>query len=312
MGGTGRAADGGGAQVPAAPPASEQQGAGASADPLGDPPAGFRYESFLDVVVAVPATWGYAQAPGSDWCAADSTEDPPPAGPYVTLNPNRPVRAILCPGAVPEHLQQTHLEWRRAEPGDVDGAVTHNGWGYTSRRVGAALVTVVHRPGDDVAGTILASARRVGVDHHGCAATGPTVARPEAAASGAETAVAEAVLCQYDDLTATPNLVTSTRLTAAAASGLAAAIAASPTAAGAAVEPDCLPDDRDVTRVVVRLGGAGTSREVWLTLGGCRVPTFDDGTTYRTPTRAACTGVLAPPLARWVWSASSRGPCGPA
>ncbi len=301
-------------EAPGAPEQQGQQGPGASGTPSGDAPAGFRYESFLDVVVAVPASWGYAQAPGSDWCADTGTPAPPPATPYVTLNPNRAVLAILCPGAVPEHLQQTHLEWRRAASGDVDGDVTRNGWVYASRVVGAAFVTVVHRAGEDV-DAILSSARRVAVDHHGCATTAPSsTARPAAApaASEAGVAVTEAVLCQYDDLTASPDLVTSTRLTGAAASELAAAIAASPVAPGVAVEPECIADDRDVTRVVVRLGGAGASREVWLTLGGCRVPTFDDGTTYRTPTRAACTAALTPPLARWVWSAASRGPCGPA
>lgn len=304
------AAEGAGKADGAAAGGQQAPRTSASASGFGAPPAGHRWESFLDVVVAVPEAWGYAQAPGSDWCAAGGPTPAPLPAPYVTLNPNRPVLAIGCLGDIPEDRQQTHLEWRRAASGDGDGDVTRNGWVYSSRRVGSALVTVVHRPGDD-AGAILASARQVAVTHHGCAVTGPPLsARPAPAASGMPAGGITAVLCQYDDPTESPNLVTSTRLTGAAASGLAAAIADSP-AAGPALGPDCLPSDRDVTRVVVRLDGAGASREVWLTLGGCRVPSLDDGVVTRTPTRAACTAVFTPPLARWVWDASSARLCGP-
>ena len=46
--------------------------------------------------------------------------------------------------------------------------------------MGAAFVTVVHRAGEDV-DAILSSARRVAVDHHGCATTAPSsTARPAA------------------------------------------------------------------------------------------------------------------------------------
>ncbi len=311
-----------GAAEPAVP---GRPGAAASDSGLGPASPGQRWESFLDVVVQVPEAWGYAQAPGSDWCAAGGPTPAPLPAPYVALNPNRPVLAIGCLDALPENRQQTHLEWRRAASGDRDGDVTRNGWVSSSRRVGSALVTVVHRPGDGVE-AILGTARQVTVDHHGCAITGPALAaRPAPAASdlpirtsaasdlptdSPTAAVTEAVLCQYDDATATPNLVTSTRLTGAAASGLAAAIDASPPAAPA-LESGCLPDDRDVTSVAVRLLGPGGAREVRLTVGGCRVPSLDDGRTTRTPTRAACTAVFTPPLARWVWGASSGGLCGP-
>lgn len=301
----------GGAPAPAAqaPAPQAPAAAGRGQENAQQPPgfdaasAGNRWESFLDVVVQVPAGWGYAQAPGTDWCAGAQA---PASVPYVALNPHRPVAAIGCAGDVPEGRQQTHLEWRRAAPGDAAGEVTRNGWVYSSRVIGAAYVTVVHRAGDGIEG-ILDSARAVSVDHNGCAVAGPALAaRPGVGAHPGDVVV----LCQYDG-TAVPNLVASTRLTGAEASGLAGAIAAAPVVAAPPAEPDCLAtgDESDVTRVVARSAGG---RELWLTLGNCRAPVWDNGTTYRAPERPACAPVFAPPLARWTWNQVAARVCGPA
>ena len=68
------------ASVPESPAADQ---AGAQAQPrqaeatpeasgLTDPAPGFRWESYRDVVVQVPQSWGYGVAPGPDWCVDET------------------------------------------------------------------------------------------------------------------------------------------------------------------------------------------------------------------------------------------------
>jgi len=304
------AAEGGPADTKAA-------GAGTGTSAGGDPaPAplrdGYRYESFLDVVIQVPASWGYAVAVGGDWCASGERRYTKAASPFVALDPMEwGQAAILCAGGVPDAMQAEHVEWARASASDVAGERTVNGWAYTSRVVGSALITYVHRPGVDAG--VLASAVEVAVDHNGCPVVAPggtASARPSPVTpAGAPTS---GVLCEYLDQPegSGPNLVTSTALDAAAASALLARIEAGTEVAGKLPDADCVPTPDATPAVVARFAVGGVVREIWLS-GGCGVPTFDDGATVRRATRLGCTSIYAPPLARGSWNAAVAAVCKP-
>jgi hypothetical protein len=296
---------GGAASGPAADGA-EDAGVKASASlpPLA---VGYRYESFLDVVLQVPDSWGYAVAVQSDWCASDGARYAKPTGPFVALDPmEQAVAAILCPGDVPDAMQSQHVEWVRATASTVDAERTANGWVYTSRVVGSALVTYVHRPGVDAG--VLASAVQVAVDHNGCPVAAPGGARrgpvtlPGTPTSG--------VLCEYLDQPEVvgPSLVTSRPLDAAAASALSARIEAGTVVAGKLPDAGCLATPDATPAVVARFAAGGVVKEIWLS-GGCGVPTFDDGALVRQATRPACTGIYTPPLARGSWNATVAAVC---
>lgn len=297
--------------TPTAEPGLPDQGSGL-------PPAasGFRWTSMLDVAVQVPAAWGYDRALGQDWCA-NRGESPSPSkqAPFVGLHrvPGL-MLAILCPDPYPpEQLQVEHLEWGLAQPSDKAGESTHFGWVYSRRVVGAALLTYVHRPDQD-ADSILATARQVAVDPFGCPVSAQLRddARPTpAAAAGDPTG---ATVCQYAHVGDRPNLIASAQLTAEKAAELSAAIESSPVMGGPVVAPssECLPtgDGLDVGRVVVRFAGPGAAREVWLTVGNCRLATLDDGVTFRRPTREACIGVFTTPIWRPTWDGPDGTLCG--
>lgn len=276
-----------GTGVQAATPAPAAADA-ASAGSLGTPMPGYRFESTLDVVAQVPASWGYAVAPSETDCGSSAA----PATPYVG-RPEDPHPRPYCPTPVAP-AQQTHLEWRRAVPVDAAGEKTVAGWVFTSRIVGSAYLTVVHRPGDPVAATILDSARQVSVDQNGCAAAlQASDGRPiPGTLSGTITG---ATLCQYSSAAMTPNLRASTRLTAQAASSLVSAIEAGPTVATPRLPAGCTPDLASGDTVVVRFEAGSSVKEYRLALG-CRVPTFDDGARYREATKASCSPLFALPL----------------
>ena len=60
----------------------------------------------------MPADWGYAVPPQSDWCADDPQGEPRPdqRRPYVWLGMDIPVRAIGCPEPRPDSLLTEHVE----------------------------------------------------------------------------------------------------------------------------------------------------------------------------------------------------------
>ena len=73
--------------------------------------AGFRWESYRDVMVQVPDSWAYASAPQTDHCTAREL----PSEPYVDLNRGgAPVAAILCPD-LRDDQQAMHLSFTPAD-----------------------------------------------------------------------------------------------------------------------------------------------------------------------------------------------------
>lgn len=273
----------------------------------GLPPAasGRRWETMGDAVLQVPNTWGYAPALGPDWCAFAMNPRFVRAERFVAYpSDGRPVMTIGCNGWPSDSAQSEHVEWRSAQKSDAAGAVTHDGWVYSSRLVGGSYITYVHRPTVNASG-LLDTARQVRVDALGCPATMPAgdAARPAPASLGG--APDHVTLCQY--VRGGARLSTSTRLDAAAAAALLSRIEAQPTVQGPRLAPptECVVQPDDLERVVARFESSGRVREVWIALGSCRVPTTDDGMTYREVTRPICRTALTPPLVQWTFDQGS-------
>lgn len=287
---------------------------------LPEPVAGQRWESMLDAVVQVPQAWGYGFAPDNPWpwCMGGRTPGGTvPTAPYVGLSPlGMAVPAIGCPqSGIPEAMQVEHLEWTPARPDTPTEERTINGWVYSSKVVGSARLTYVHRPDAD-AQSILGTTRVVTTNPLGCPVTVPggasEAARPTPARLSGE--ASGAVICQYYGLDHGPNLVASTRVDGAAALGLLTAIEGSPVVGAPRFQPasQCAPGIRDRTRVLLRFESGEARRDAWLTFGGCRLPDIDDGATYRVPTRDACRATAVTPVEYWAINGREAAlTCGP-
>lgn len=274
---------------------------------------GYRYESMGDVVVQVPETWGYGAALGTDWCAEEVARAAP-TEPFVDVNPvERGAREVACEGGVPERLQRAHLTWTYHQGGDADGSEVVNGYAIVRKVVGSVVLGVYVPEGEeDVARTILATARRVAVDHNGCDVRRGIPAagldRPSPAWDAGTLAAGRAAVCQYTwtarDL---PNLIGSRALDADGTATLLDEVRASPSVSKPTPTADCAPR----VRLVVRLQDAEGARELWLTrpCGSTSGYAWDDGTTYRRVTRPACRAALGGPLE--VWSGEAGDPCTP-
>lgn len=95
----------GGAAPEAAPDPGTTVMSGASRD-MGEPMAGFRWETFRRVAVQVPETWGHGMIPTSAWCITENW----PTEPYVSLQADmEAVPAIGCNGTVPADRLVWHL-----------------------------------------------------------------------------------------------------------------------------------------------------------------------------------------------------------
>ncbi|MBL7495605.1 hypothetical protein I6A84_35435 [Frankia sp. CNm7] len=296
----------------------------------------WRLESFLDAVVEVPASWGYAPAPASDWCAA--TEQPRvfPEQPYVnTRGPGAPVLMIACPptgaapdlhgGDVPREHWAPHV-WFAATPaaGGVeevpDGRVSTEGWTRLVRTVGSAKVFVLT---DDAhlgeAERIIASARQSAVDQHGCAASSPIQAgrfvSPPAPFDLARLDTVDSVaVCHYDlsRPVGTPGLLASHELGGAGATALLAAIQAAPVGGGPDTPDTCVTERWGDTGIVLRLTADGSSREAYVYYDWCFGNGIDDGTTRRALTPENCGPLWSGRVVVWSGSGAPFAACDPA
>ena len=263
---------------------------------------GTRRVSFLDVVVDVPAGWGYGFAPGPDWCA--ETGAPRPSGPYVDRNPlSRAVRAISCDARIPDAEQQTHLTWRYAEPGDAPASELVGGWRTVSRPIGAAYVSVVGPVGESaLAEQILDSGRVVDVDPNGCPVRLPEGTPGEGRLRDLAGA-AMASICQYAvDAAGRPELVGSSALDGDAADGLLRGITGQAWADDVGEDLECAPTG---SVLVARFTDAADAvRVARLSLSdGCGFGWYD-GVSAWPPSQATCGDLLVGPL--WLATTDDR------
>ena len=261
-------------------------------DAIGDD---WRYESFADILVQVPVSWGYGDAPGSDWCA-DGTAYP--RDPYVdTVRGLGAVRAILCTGTIPTSKLAMHLTFGF---GKAPTEPLPKGWGADEVAIGDAFVRVV-RPDDQaaLAREILATATRTTQDHNGCATRSPigsgTFAKPSGGAALASVeSVDEIAVCQYEVTRAA--LVASTQLTGSAAADELAALQRAPLGGGPDNPADCLARAPEGTALVLHLRGPSGDQQVYVYYSGCTGNGFFDGVQPRALTAEACTPLVRDPV----------------
>ena len=311
-------ADTGDAQPEAVPP-------GRQVAPSTDPaPDGWRTEHFRDISFSVPATWGYAVAPQSDWCA-DQPRGEPRADhrrPYVWLGGDIPVRRIACGGAPPPSLLTEHVEALSAGPAvdHVEGAVQQGEWWVVTRFAGRAVLVVTTK-NRDRAERILGSARVVS-EGTPCPPqspiAGPLGAHPDEAIDlGRLGSVDQVVLCQYEPVADPadvylPRLRAVVRLDRRAGQDLVDVLAAAP-----ANDRTCHPaptEQRPDLAVLVRVVAGGQTYDVFVNPAGCPGGAgmsggIDDGTTIRILTRPACSALLTPPVALWAASGAVAENC---
>jgi hypothetical protein len=295
-------------QPEAAPPG--RQLAPTPTDPA---PQGWRTEYYRDISFQVPATWGYAVPPQSDWCADEPRGEPraDQRQPYVWLGSDIPVRSIGCPPR-PASLLTEHVEALSRGPAvdDAKGAVQQGDWWVVTRSVGSAVLVVTTQDRNRVE-RILDSARIDPADAP-CAPSspiaGPLGARPDGGTPlGRLGSVDDVVLCQYEPVgdpadAELPRLRAAVLLDRPAGRNLVDALAAAPVN-----DTTCEPvpvEQRPDLAVLVRIRSGGTTFGVFVNPAGCPDGTgmsggIDDGTVVRVLTREACRALLTPPLALW-------------
>ena len=306
------------AQPEAAPP-------GRQVSPSTDPaPDGWRTEYFRDISFSVPATWGYAVPPQSDWCADEPRGEPraDQRRPYVWLGSDILVRRIACGGALPVSLLTEHVEALSPGPAVdyVEGAVEQGEWWVVTRVAGRAVLVVTTKDRDR-AEQILGSAQVVS-DVAPCPPqspiAGPLGARPaDGTDLGRLGPVDQVVLCQYEPMVepadvGLPRLRAAVRLSRAASQDLVDDLVAAPVN-----DVTCDPapvGQRPDLAVLVRIRAGGQTHDVFVHPAGCpdgggMVGGIDDGTTVRVLTRPACSALLTPPLALWSASGAVADNC---
>lgn len=271
---------------------------------LAPPAAGFRWESFRNVVVQVPVTWGYALSPGPDWCVTPELERP--ETPFVDLarGPTA-VASWVCPEVFEASRQQLHVSFLPA--GDQPSPAAVAPWTYSSRVVGEAALWVLAPPEDrELVRTILDSAQLVTLDHNGCSVEYPATTAVDLSALRP----ADLTVCLYDPQVAagTPGLLASVALTGEAAGQAWQAILAAPGGGGPdGTSEQCRPGvPPDVSAVLVVAG-----RRVEFGFAGCAGNGLvDAGATggLRQVTPQLCRALIRPPL----WFTASSGPQGDA
>ncbi len=314
LGGTagGSAADSGGVSAAAESAPVPREMAPPSAAPSDPAPAGWRTEHFRDISFQVPAGWGYAVPPQSDWCADDPEGEPRPdqRRPYVWLRMDIPVRSIGCPEPRPDSLITEHVEAIAPGPAEdyAPGATRNGEWWVVSRFVGSAILVVTSKD-RALADRILDSAQ-VADESAPCPAAspvaGPVGTRPATATPLDEVSSVDWIaVCQYEPVLDQVD-VTLPRLRAVSVrQGTAAEDLVEQLRSSPVLETSCDPapvDGRPDLAILVRIATSDGVREVHVAATGCpsgesgMAGGIDDGTAVRVLTRPACQDLLLPPL----------------
>lgn len=280
--------------------------------PTDSAPDGWRTEYYRDIAFAVPAGWGYAIPPGSDWCANDpkgrlSAEQ---RRPYVWLASDLPVRAIGCPEPRPASLLSEHVVAESPGPATdyVEGAVRQGEWWVVTRFAGSAVLTVTTK--DRARAERILDSAQVGPAGAPCPpsspVTGPAGTRPDDVSDLAKLSPVEAVaLCQYEPVEDAadanlPRLRAARQLRGTSAQALVDRLTEAPVNESACPAADTSePPD---LALLVRVFLDGRAYDVFVNAAGCSAGAgmtggIDDGTTVRLLTRDTCRPLLTSPLA---------------
>ncbi|MGQ0632392.1 MAG: hypothetical protein ACT4P1_15335 [Sporichthyaceae bacterium] len=299
-------ADGG----PDEPPRTSTPTAAPTSEPAADSPAlpdGWRWESYRDLELAVPADWSYSGGGITSWCADTGRDKRLPGV-------GRPgaVLGIACP---------------QAEPGEPDpGSLIRNGGTYVNfvsadenlRDEGDRIVlrrgdlaVVIQAPKelrDQIAATVHTN---TGTDAAGCSLEHPLGEdrrwRPPAVAVTSLSDVERVAACKYSlprggvpdegEGGEGPDLISSLVIEGSAAQDSITEVAGAPVGGGPNSPQNC-SEDSSYGDEAIALFATRTSGEVVtivLRYDGCVAGGFDDGTEVRTLTRNAVTPFIAGP-----------------
>jgi len=302
---------------------------------LPPPDPGWRYESYRDVVVQVPESWGYGPAPRSDWCSSGSgARSPYPTEPFVdTVGVTTGLRLIGCTEIdnpddpdplgmqAPERLWATHLSlgWQADPASDVpDGLTEYDGWTRIVTTVGhARFMLLADEPDLAVAQRIVDSARVVELDHNGCDATSPIqeglFPRPEHPFDLGTIGRVDAIaVCQYYPRTPAgePGLIASRLLTGTDANAELGALHVAKIGGGPDTPNTCLHSELPDTVIVLRID-PGSGRDAYVYYDSCVHNGFDDGTNVRELSQDGCAPLWGDRVQQWGGSSAPFGRCHP-
>jgi hypothetical protein len=274
-----------------------------SADVL---PAGWRWESYRDVEVAVPADWGHDN--GSQrvyqWCIWEGPTHPAVGRPGVTTMVGcMKAREVPHPSTLVDRLG-TFVAFATALGPAVQQQTTEGD--RTTVRVGMVEVLVQAEPA--LRRRIVDTIRQITVDANGCAVSNPISQapgrRPHPAVDVTQLSGVRAVsACKYslqdrlgDDRLTGPTLLSSLRLEGAAAVQAIAVTATAPLGGGPDNPAQCLPEVSygDEAIVLTVTSDQGTS-VIYLRYSGCDHNGFDDGINRRALTKEAVAPFIAGP-----------------
>ncbi|MCW2792187.1 MAG: hypothetical protein JWO76_1285 [Nocardioides sp.] len=271
------------------------------------PDAGWRWTSWRDVAVQVPASWSYGLEPPLPWCMYSSTVDVERA-PYVAQDSTGMViPSVGCAGESPDHHPEAfgpapvrfwapHVSFADSTGGTSEDAVARfEDWTLTSRTVdGVTVSLLVDSSTADLGDRILGSARTFETDQSGCDASSPVQAerfvRPEPFDLARVDAVDSISVCQYSRAVppGRPALMGSRLLTGPRAASVLDAIRSAPVGGGPDTPRTCLHDQYGDTAIALRLHTGDSTREVYVYYDTCFGNGFDDGTTRRELTVESC------------------------
>jgi hypothetical protein len=272
--------------------------------PVSAEDAGWRWETYQDVQLKVPDSWGQSLWAGPPDCTEDDWLPEP-----VVLRPGGARFSSLKVCRTPKPAKQVapSVVFTGERPGVVQ---LDGGWVRETRKIGDLLVTVT--AGDDeLRRSILDSASVIdSVDRYGCDPRSPLakreVVRPSAQGGLKSVGAVNAVsVCRYSTQglpvgsTGSARLQASSRLTGVTAERLVRDLLAAPRGAGPTVtDPRMCVDDPGSEVIVLGVDGSTHDQDVIYRYAGCKHNGTDDGTALRqltsTTTKQIFVGVHQP------------------
>ena len=271
-----------------------------------EPSDGWRTEYYRHVAFRVPATWGYADAPNSAWCAGDGDGQPDAQHrkPYVSLGGPQILPAIACP-EIPTSLITEHVAIGLV---DRDGPVPYaenrtDGWWIVESGVDGLRLAATSR--DRERARRIVTSMQIHPNAAPCPPRHPLdqdqPVRPDPAYDLDSGGLPGPVtVCQYETSLGgrDPGGLKAVRPMASAAG---AELFDQLRSAPAREASTCSYPNPSEIRVALRFADADGPREVFVAAAGCPDgdgPGYggvDDGTTVRALTRDVCRAILQPP-----------------
>jgi hypothetical protein len=287
-------------------------GSGGANDSIGPtatlppPDDGWRWDFYRDIRIQVPDSWDYGSEPGSDWCIYEAQL---PQTPYIDLDAGGFTAGVGCPSTngkpglsdePPTDLWATHV---RLTPlgTDRDASVSQlDGWWSIQQPVGHVLVKAVGKDREFL-DRIVASATEVTDNTGGCAphsrVQDSLFPRPDPAFDVSKlTSVDSITVCSYALTPDEPGLLGSFTMSGSAAARELQALQAAPVGGGPDQPQNCMADDPGDSALQLLLDTGDDVYAMYVYYSSCRGNGFDDGTTLRELTRAACVPLVHEPV----------------